>query len=182
MTLGEGAGLLILEEEDHARARGATLYARFIGAGSSCDAYHVTAPSPDGSAISKAMKLALDDANRRPEDIDYINAHGTGTRENDSSEAAAIRDVFGEAIPMVSSTKGSIGHTLAAAGALEAIISIMAMRQGRAPANVGVETVDPTLGLSPLVDSVEAAISTVISNSIGFGGNNCSLIFENCTP
>ncbi len=177
MTLGEGAGILVLENEETARARGARIHAVLAGAGSSCDAYHATAPAPDGAGILQAMRRALDEAELAPGDVDYVNAHGTGTRENDAAEAAALRTLFGEAMPSVSSTKGYHGHTLAAAGAIEAIICILALNRGEVPANLGLDEADPELGISPVASTRAAELRVAMSNSVGFAGNNCVLVF-----
>jgi len=179
MTLGEGAGFVILESEAHANARDARTLAHFVGAGSSFDGFHITSPSPDGSAIHDAMSKALADAGRVPSDIDYINAHGTGTLDNDASEGEAIQRLFDGDVPVVSSTKGYCGHTLAAAGAVESILCILAMEHGVAPPNLGIENVDPAFRFDPIREPIETGLNTVMTNSIGFGGNNCSLIFEN---
>lgn len=178
MTLGEGAGVLVLENEEAARSRGARIYARLAGAGSSCDAYHATAPAPGGAGILQAMRRALDEAELTPGDVDYVNAHGTGTRENDAAEAAALRTLFGGEIPLVSSTKGYHGHTLAAAGAIEAIICILALNRGEVPKNLGLEEADPEIGLSLVASTCPAALRVAMSNSVGFAGNNCVLVFD----
>jgi 3-oxoacyl-(acyl-carrier-protein) synthase len=176
MSLGEGAGMLVLETERHARARGARIRAFVAGYGNTCDAFHATAPRPDGSGALRAMAAALRDAGLFPADVDYVNAHGTGTRENDAAEAAAIRGLFAPAIPCVSSTKRLFGHTLAAAGAIEAIVSTLAMERGLAPANVGLVLADGDLGFEPLRHTAPAHMDVVMSNSLGFGGVNSTLV------
>lgn len=177
MSLGEGSGVLVLETEEHARARGARIHAFLAGAGNTCDACHPTAPAPDGEGMGRAMGLALSAASLRCDQIQYINAHGTGTIDNDLNEARAILNVFGPNPPQVSSTKRFFGHTLAAAGAIEAIVSIMALERQRVPANLGLRRVDPGIGLTPVTETADAALSAVMSNSMGFGGSNCALIF-----
>lgn len=178
MSLGEGAGVLVLEREEHARRRNAEIEGFVSGWGGSCDAYHATRPSPDGAGAVSAMKIALDQAGISPGDVDYINAHGTGTRENDASEARAIKDLFEKRVPPVSSTKGYIGHTLAAAGAIEAVICVEAIKHGLVPGNVGFTTADPELGLTPVRKTTESTLRITITNSLGFGGTNASLVIE----
>jgi 3-oxoacyl-(acyl-carrier-protein) synthase len=180
MSLGEGAGILVLEKEESAVARGANIRGRIAGWGSTCDAYHVTAPTPDGSGARQAMALALQRAGMRPEQVDYVNAHGTGTWENDEAEARAIVQLFDRRLPLVSSTKAFFGHTLAAAGAIEAIVCILALERQRAPANLGLRCADPRIGFAPVPHTQQARIEAAMSNSLGFGGNNCSLIL--CRP
>jgi len=178
LVLGEGAGVLVLEELQHALDRGAEIYAEIAGYGESADAYHVTSPDPSGKQAANAIQNALKDA-RNP-DIDYINAHGTGTVLNDVMEAAAIRRSFGEStgdIP-VSSIKPMIGHILGGAGAVEAILSIMAIRNKRLPPNLNYEVPDDACGLQVVKESVSWNIKTVLSNSFGFGGANASLILK----
>jgi 3-oxoacyl-[acyl-carrier-protein] synthase II len=176
MSLGEGAGFMILESESHARSRGARIRAFVAGCGSTCDAFHTTAPKPDGSGALGAMRRALDSAGLSPADIGYVNAHGTGTIENDAAEAAAIRALFPCAVPHVSSTKRFFGHTLAAAGAIEAIVCVLAMERGMVPANLGLRRTDPKTGFVPAAHAVKADLKVVISNSLGFGGANSSLV------
>jgi 3-oxoacyl-(acyl-carrier-protein) synthase len=174
MTVGEGAGFLLLETEPTLRPS----QARLAGAGLSCDAYHATSPHPDGAGAILAMRRALADAGLDARAIDYINLHGTGTPDNDRSEARAVRQVFGDTQPALSSTKGLTGHPLAAAGGVEAVIAVLTLREGLLPANTGLSTLDASLGLAPLRAPAFAAISTVLSNSFGFGGNNACLVFE----
>jgi len=176
MTLGEGAGVVILESESHARSRGARIRAFVAGCGSTCDAFHTTAPKPDGSGALGAMRRALASAGMSPGDIDYVNAHGTGTVENDAAEALALRALFGDRMPHVSSTKRFFGHTLAAAGAIEAIVCVLAMESGIAPSNLGLRRPDPKLGLVPVAHGAKATLKAAISNSLGFGGANASLV------
>ncbi len=182
MTLGEGAAVFVLESESHARERNANILGVVAGVGSTCDAYHVTAPSPDGSGMRKAMQRALRQAGLQPTDIDYINAHGTGTQENDPAEAEAIRGVFGEQVPPVSSTKRYFGHTLSAAGAIEAVLCLMAIQRGRIPRNLGLRTVDERIGFEPVRECIDKSIRAAMSNSLGFGGTNCSVIVRDYEP
>jgi 3-oxoacyl-(acyl-carrier-protein) synthase len=178
MSLGEGAGMLVLETEAHARARGARIHAVVAGYGSTCDAHHASAPAADGSGMLRAMQRALEAAGLTPADVDYINAHGTGTVDNDLAEGRAITALFGDTVPLVSSTKRFFGHTLAAAGAIEAIVSILALKHQRVPPNIGLNEVDPSVGFMPVMRARDAALEGVMSNSLGFGGNNCSLVFR----
>ncbi|HEY3861694.1 MAG TPA: beta-ketoacyl-[acyl-carrier-protein] synthase family protein [Verrucomicrobiae bacterium] len=178
MTLGEGAGVLVLESEEFARRRGAAILARLGGWGASCDAYHATAPHPEGAGAADAMRAALGRAGLEPGAIDYINAHGTGTRDNDLAEAKALKTVFGPGVPPVSSTKGFFGHALAASGAIEAVVCVQALRFQEIPPNPGFAKVDPAIGLEPRTEWRPARLRHVLSNSFGFGGNNAALIFS----
>ena len=184
-VMGEGAGILILEELEHALKRGATIYAEIVGYGATGDAYHLTAPAPDGEGAQRAMKRALKDAGLEPTDIQYINAHGTSTPANDFNETRAIKAVFGEAAKdvNVSSTKSATGHMLGAAGAVEAIISAMVVQHGVIPPTINYHHPDPELDLNytPNV-CVDRKVDAVLSNSFGFGGHNTTLAikrFEN---
>src|SRR5687768_5504815 len=179
-VLSEGAAVVVLEEREHARARGARIYGELVGYGATADAYHITAPSPEGEGNARAMLMALDEAGLRPEEIDYINAHGTSTQPNDREETAAIKQVFGEHAYklLVSSTKSMTGHLLGAAGALEAIVCLLAIRDGCIPPTINYQTPDPGLDLDYVPNTARAkAITTALSNSMGFGGHNASLIF-----
>ncbi len=182
-VLGEGAGALILEEYEHAMSRGATIYAELIGGGLSSDAYHITAPHPDGLGAFLGMEDALNDAGIRPEDIDYINTHGTSTPVGDPQELKAIANLFGEHSYSlsISSTKSMVGHLLGAAGAVEAIASILAIRDQIIPPTINLHTVDPDIDprfkLTPNVAETRP-ITTVMSNAFGFGGHNASVIFR----
>jgi 3-oxoacyl-[acyl-carrier-protein] synthase II len=180
-VIAEGAGIVVLEELEHARKRGARIYAEVVGYGYNGDAYHITAPSPDGDGSIRCMKLALKDAGITPEDVDYINAHGTSTDLNDSSETRAIKQVFGERaykIP-VSSTKSMTGHLLGAAGAVEAIFSVLAIRDQVCPPTINYEHQDPECDLDYVPNSARKhPIKVVISNSFGFGGTNAVLAFR----
>ena len=177
----EGAGILLLEELDHALARGAKIYAEVSGYGATCDAYHMTAPRPDGSGGAEAMAMALRDGGAAAEDVDYINAHGTSTHLNDAGETAAIKTVFGgHAYRLaVSSTKSMTGHMLGAAGAVEAIFTALALRYGYIPATINYQVPDPECDLDVTPGrGREAELRCAISNSLGFGGHNGSLLFK----
>ncbi len=178
--LSEGAAVVILEDLEHARARGARLYGELVGYGATADAYHITSPSPEGEGNARAMKMALDQAGLRPDELDYINAHGTSTQPNDREETAAIKSVFGDhAYKLaISSTKSMTGHLLGAAGALEAIACLLALRDGCLPPTINYEVPDPALDLDYVPNTARPApIRTALSNSMGFGGHNASLIF-----
>ena len=178
MSFGEGAAVLVLESEETALRRGAKILARLTGWGASCDAYHATAPHPEGAGALAAMQAALRRAGLTAAEIDYVNAHGTGTRDNDLVEAKAMRNLFGERIPPFSSTKRIFGHALAASGALEAVVCVEAMRRQVLPPNPGFSQADPAIGLEPVTASRAARLTHVMSNSFGFGGNNAALIFS----
>lgn len=180
-VIGEGAGVLVLEDYDLAKRRGAKIYAEIIGYGMSADAFHITQPDSEASGARRSMQMALRTAGLKPEDIDYINAHGTSTPYNDRLETLAIKSVFGDhayKIP-VSSTKSSIGHSLGAAGAIEAVIGILAMRDNVAPPTINYEIPDPDCDLDYVPnESRKVEINTVLSNSFGFGGHNATLILR----
>jgi 3-oxoacyl-(acyl-carrier-protein) synthase len=178
MSFGEGAAVVIIEAEEHARKRGAKILARLTGWGASCDAHHVTAPHPEGAGAVAAMQSALRRAQLSPDVIGYINAHGTGTRDNDVAESKALKTLFGTNIPPFSSTKRFFGHSLAASGAIEAIVCIEALRRQQLPANPGFSELDPAVGLTPVTETRAAKLTHVMSNSFGFGGNNAVLIFS----
>ena len=174
-VMGEGAGILILEEWEHAQRRGAKIYAELAGFGASADAFHLTAPSPDGEGAARAIKLALDDAGLQPEDIDYINAHGTSTPINDPIETKAIKGAFGEhAYKLaVSSTKSMTGHALGAAGGLETIITALAVRDNFFPATLNLDEADPECDLDYVPHQGRSGtVNAALSFSLGFGGHN----------
>lgn len=178
MSLGEGAAILVLEAEESARRRGAKIIARLSGWGMSCDAYHATAPHPQGAGATAAMQSALHRAGLEPSAIDYVNAHGTGTRDNDIAETIALKTVFHNRVPPFSSTKRVFGHALAASGAMEAVVCVEALRHQELPPNPGFTKCDPAIGLEPVTELRHAPLSHVMSNSFGFGGNNGVLIFS----
>ncbi|NSL51472.1 beta-ketoacyl-ACP synthase II [Calidifontibacillus erzurumensis] len=180
-VMGEGAGILVLESLESALARGARIYAEIVGYSATGDAYHITAPAPGGEGGVRAMKQALKDAGLNPEDIDYINAHGTSTDYNDKYETMAIKEAFGEhAYKLaVSSTKSVTGHLLGAAGAVEAIFSVKAIADGIIPPTMNLETPDPECDLDYVPNQMrKQPVNAVLSNSLGFGGHNVSLIFK----
>lgn len=180
-VMGEGAGALLLEEYDHALARGAKIYAEVIGYGANCDAYHITAPAPGGAGGAACMALALADAGIAPEAVDYINAHGTSTPMNDSCETQAIHTTFGEHARklMVSSTKSMTGHLLGAAGAVEAIFTALALKEGYVPATIGYQVPDPACDLDIVPnEGRKADIRIALSNSLGFGGHNAAVVLK----
>ena len=177
-VLGEGAGILVLEELEHARARGAAIIAEVAGYGQTADAYHITAPATGGEGAVRAMRLALKSAGAAPEDVDYVNAHGTSTPANDLNETAAIRTALGQRAYdiVVGSTKSMTGHTLGAAGGLEAVISALACREGKIPPTINYGTPDPECDLNYGTDGVtERPVKLALSNSFGFGGHNVCL-------
>lgn len=180
-VMGEGAGAIILEELEHAKARGAKIYVELIGYGSTTDAYHITSPSPDGEGGANAMKRALKNANIKPEEVDYINAHGTSTHLNDATETKAIKTAFGEHAKklMVSSTKGNTGHLLGGAGVLEAIISIKAINDSLVPPTINYKVKDEECDLDIVPNEPRKAdIKVAMSNSLGFGGHNATIILR----
>lgn len=178
-VMGEGAGILVLESQEHARKRGAQILGEVAGYGESCDAYHITAPRPDGSGAVAAMEAALRDARMDPSEVDYFNAHGTSTKYNDMSEALALKTVFGEDMPPVSSTKSMIGHLLGAAGAVEAVACLLAIRDGILPPSINYETPDPECMVNLVANEArEADTAVAMSNSLGFGGHNASIILK----
>jgi len=182
-VLGEGAGALILEEYEHAKSRGAKIYAEVVGGGLSSDAYHMTAPHPDGIGVVRVMQNCLDDAGLKPEDVDAINTHGTSTPLGDVAELKAISEVFGEHAPNINinSTKSMTGHLLGAAGAIEAIASILAMEHGIVPPTINHTTVDeniaPKLNLT-LNKPQKREVNVALSNTFGFGGHNACVVFK----
>lgn len=181
LVIAEGAAVLVLESLEHAKDRGATIWAELVGYGATSDGFHIVAPHPEGNGAASAMQKALNDAGINPEQIDYINAHGTGTLLNDPMETAAIKKVFGEKaydIP-VSSTKSMTGHAMGATGAMEAVFSIFALQEGVVPATINLEEPDPACDLD-YVPNVprEKQLNYIMSNAFGFGGHNSVLIFK----
>ncbi|MDR3594836.1 beta-ketoacyl-ACP synthase II [Clostridium sp.] len=180
-VMGEGAGVVILESLEHAEARGANIIAEVVGYGSTCDAYHITSPDPDGTGAARAMKDAIEEAGIKPEEVSYINAHGTSTELNDKFETFAIKKAFGEdayKVP-ISSTKSMTGHLLGAAGAIEAIICAKALQEGFIPPTIGYETKDEELDLD-YVPNVgrKQELEYALTNSLGFGGHNATLLLK----
>jgi 3-oxoacyl-[acyl-carrier-protein] synthase II len=179
MSIGEAAAFLVIEDADHCRARGGRAHARLAGYGMTTDAYHVTAPHPEGEGMIHAMEQALADAGLAPSAVGYVNAHGTGTPQNDRAEALALRRVFGEGGVLVSSTKSLVGHTMAAAGSVEAAATILALQHGLLPPTANLEHVDPEVPFDCLPGTARPAeVGVALSNSFGFGGQNVSLLFE----
>lgn len=180
-VMGEGAGIIVLEELEHAKKRGAKIYAELVGYGATSDAYHITSPSPDGEGAARAMTRAIEDANIKPEEIDYINAHGTATHLNDMYETMAIKKALGEASKkvLVSSTKGNIGHLLGAAGSVEAIFCVKAIQDQIVPPTINYKEKDEDCDLDIVPNEVrETNVNIVMSNSLGFGGHNGSIIMK----
>jgi 3-oxoacyl-[acyl-carrier-protein] synthase II len=180
-VIGEGSGVLILEERDRAVKRGAKIYAEVIGYGANGDAHHMTAPAPEGEGAARCMRLAVQDAGVAPNEVDYINAHGTSTEYNDANESTAIKNVFGEhaARLAVSSTKSMTGHLLGAAGAVEGVYSVLALHHGVIPPTINYDTPDPACDLDYVPNHARKAdIRVALSNSFGFGGTNACVIFR----
>ena len=180
-VLGEGAGCLLLEEHEHAKARGAKIYAEIVGFGMSADAYHITSPPEGGSGAALSMQNAINDAQLNPSDIDYINAHGTSTPAGDIAETEAIKTVFNESTKdlIVSSTKSMTGHLLGAAGAIEAIFSILSIKNNLCPPTINLDNPDIGCDLNYSAHQAsEKSVNYSLSNSFGFGGTNATLIFK----
>ncbi len=180
-VMGEGSGMLVLEELEHAKKRGAKIYAELIGFGSTTDAYHITSPDPEGNGGAKAMIRAIEDAGIKPEDIDYINAHGTSTHLNDLTETIAIKKALGEASKkvMISSTKGNVGHLLGAAGGVEAVLCVKAIENGIVPPTINFKEKDPECDLDIVPNEIRKKdLNIVMSNSLGFGGHNATIIIK----
>lgn len=179
-VMGEGAGVVILEELEHAKARGAKIYAEVVGYGCSSDAYHITSPQEDGAGAARAMTNAMSDAGVTPADVKYINAHGTGTHHNDLFETRAIKLAFGDeaADLKINSTKSMIGHLLGAAGAVEFITCVKEIQDGFIHKTVGYETPDEEIDLNYCKDSYEESVEYALSNSLGFGGHNASILLK----
>ncbi|MDD3276210.1 MAG: beta-ketoacyl-ACP synthase II [Kiritimatiellales bacterium] len=180
--IGEGAGVIVIESEEHAKARGAKIYCELAGYGRTCDAHHITAPDPSADQAARAMRLAFEEAGLKAEDIDYINAHGTSTSLNDKGETAAIKKALGmeQAYKVaVSSTKGMTGHLLGAAGGVEAIVCAMAIKEGLIPPTINYETPDPDCDLDYVPNVArKTEVRAALSNSLGFGGHNATLCFK----
>lgn len=180
-VMGEGAGILIIEELEHAKARGANIIAEIVGYGCTNDAYHMTAPAPEGEGGARCMKMAISDAGIRPEEVGYINAHGTSTEYNDKFETAAIKTVFGEHAKKlaVSSTKSMTGHLLGAAGAVEAIITALSIKEGYLPPTINYSTPDPECDLDYVPNKGRnEEVNYALSNSFGFGGHNATIVLK----
>ncbi|XXM73894.1 beta-ketoacyl-ACP synthase II [Lysinibacillus sphaericus] len=183
-VMGEGAGIVVLEELEHALKRGATIYAEVTGYGSTGDAHHITAPAPAGEGGARAMKMALEDGGVRPEELDYINAHGTSTPYNDKYETMAVKEVFGEHAYKLamSSTKSMTGHLLGAAGGVEAIFTVLAMKDSMLPPTINLDTPDPDCDLDYVANEArKREVNVAMSNSLGFGGHNATLVFKKYT-
>ncbi|EJH4943617.1 beta-ketoacyl-ACP synthase II [Listeria monocytogenes] len=179
--IGEGAGIVILEEYEHAKARGAKIYAEIVGYGATGDAYHITAPAPNGEGAARAMKMAIDDAGLTPDKVDYINAHGTSTPYNDEYETQAIKTVFGDHAKKlaISSTKSMTGHTLGASGGIEAIFALLSIRDSIIAPTIHLKNQDEVCDLDYVPNEArEANVNVAISNSFGFGGHNATLVFK----
>jgi 3-oxoacyl-[acyl-carrier-protein] synthase II len=177
-VLGEGAGVVVIEELEHARARGARIYSEVLGVGMTADAYHITAPAPNGEGAARAMRRAVEESGLAPEEYDYINAHGTSTPFNDEFETMAIKEVFGEHARelMVGSTKSMTGHLLGGAGGLEFVVTSMVLNEGKVPPTINQEHPDPQCDLDYIPNEMrEAEVRAALSNSFGFGGHNASL-------
>ena len=180
-VMGEGSGVVILEELEHAKARGAKIYAEIVGYGATSDAYHITSPAPGGEGGARAMKIAMEEAGVKPEDITYINAHGTSTHLNDSCETQAVKAAFGDASSkvMVSSTKGHIGHLLGAAGGVEAVICAKAIEEGFVPATINYKVPDEECDLDVVPnEGRKVEVKYAMSNSLGFGGHNATILLK----
>lgn len=180
-VMGEGAGILVLEELEHAKARNAKIYAEIVGYGATSDAYHITSPAPEGEGGARAMKIAMEEANVKPEEITYINAHGTSTHLNDSCETAAVKTALGEASKkvMVSSTKGNTGHLLGAAGGVEAVVCAKAVEEGFVPATINYKVPDEECDLDIVPnEGRKVEVKYAMSNSLGFGGHNASILLK----
>lgn len=187
-VMGEGAGVLMLETEEHALARGATIYCELGGYAATCDAHHITTPHPEGLGLATCLSSALTDAGVAPSDVGYINAHGTSTAYNDKFETMAIKKVFGDHATSdlrVSSTKSMTGHTLGAAGGIEAVIAAKVMQTGQLPPTINYETEDPECDLNYVPNTAETLATppkAAISDNLGFGGHNAALVFKQYTP
>ncbi|MDX2273239.1 MAG: beta-ketoacyl-ACP synthase II [Cyanobacteriota bacterium] len=179
-VMGEGAGILVLEELEHARSRGAHIYAEIVGYALTCDAYHITSPAPSGEGAARAIRLALKDARLDPSQVDYINAHGTSTQANDSNETAAVKSVLGEHAHRltISSTKSMTGHLLGGSGGIEAVATVMSIARDRVPPTINLEHPSPECDLDYVAHhSRSQVVNVALSNSFGFGGHNATLVF-----
>ena len=177
-VVGEGAAMMVLEEWDKARERGAHILAELLGAGTSSDAHHITAPHPEGEGARRALQWALADAGGTPDQVGYINAHGTATPLNDAGEGRVISALWGDDQPLVSSIKGTTGHALGASGGIEAVASVLAISRRQVPPNIGLAEQDPDISLQRIVrERQEWTPGLVVSNSFGFGGHNTVLVF-----
>jgi 3-oxoacyl-[acyl-carrier-protein] synthase II len=182
-VLAEGAAALVLEELEHAKARGAHIYAEVLGSASTADAYHITAPQPEGEGARSCMELALEDAGITTSDVAHINAHGTSTPPGDLAEARAITHLFGAFAPPVTSIKGVTGHSLGAAGAIEAVAVCLSLERGLIPPTVGLEQLDPEITIDVVTEKARPFVpGPVLSNSFGFGGHNGCLVIGPVTP
>ena len=180
-VMGEGAGILVLEELEHAKQRGAKIYAEVVGYGATCDAYHITSPLEDGSGAARAMELAMEEAGVKPEEVTYINAHGTSTHHNDLFETRAIRKAFGDAADhvLVNSTKSMVGHLVGAAGGVEAVVCAKSIQDGFVHQTIGTKEADAECDLNYCIGApVETDVKLAMSNSLGFGGHNAVLLFQ----
>lgn len=180
-VMGEGAGILVLEELEHAKKRGANILAEFVGYGLTGDAFHITSPGPGGEGGARAMNMALRTAGLKPEDVDYVNAHGTSTPLNDKLETQAIKTVFGDHASKlkISSNKSMIGHLIGAAGGVEAVASVMTIREGRIPATMNLHNPDPECDLDYVPNqSIQHEVNVAISNNLGFGGHNATIVIK----
>lgn len=178
-VISEGGALLVLEEWEHARARGARIRAELVGYGATADAYHITAPAPDGAGAERSMRLALAKAGLAPDDVDYINAHGTSTPAGDVAETAAVKAVFGASAPPISSTKSMMGHMLGGAGAAEAVVCVLAIERSVIPPTINLSDPDPACDLDYVPNVARRQrVAVAMSNSFGFGGHNATLVFR----
>jgi len=184
-VMGEGAGIVILEELEHALKRGAKIYAELVGYGSSSDAYHIVQPDPEGNGAARALRIALADAGVKPAELDYMNAHGTGTHYNDAVETLALKQVMGSEISRlaVTSTKSATGHMLGSAGAVELIATVLALTNDLIPSNINLDTPDPECDLNLVRgEALSAAVEVAASESLGFGGHNAALVIRKFRP
>ncbi len=178
LMLGEGAGFLVLESVDHARRRGAKIQGYVTGYGHSTDLHHLTQPAPDGAPLERAMRQALQRADCSPEDVGYVNAHGTGTPFNDGAEAQAFHRVFDGTATRLSSTKAALGHTLGAAGAIEAVLSLLALQTGQLPPQINLQDPEPLVANALVKENESVALKCVMSVNLGFGGSNAAVLFQ----